>query len=80
MIARDRRDRKSKTKTKNLPLINTDDTDQEEPKPLKRGGTEAAEKIQELNHKVEKPIFMRLRGPKALDDKDTKERKGKTYH
>jgi hypothetical protein len=22
-----------------------------------------------LNHKVEKPIFMRLRGPKALDDK-----------
>ena len=22
-----------------------------------------------LNHKVEKPIFMSLRGPKALDDK-----------
>jgi hypothetical protein len=22
-----------------------------------------------FNHKVEKPIFMRLRGPKALDDK-----------
>ena len=28
---------------KTLPLINTDDTDQEKPKPLKRGGTEAAE-------------------------------------
>lgn len=24
-----------------------------------------------INHKVEKPIFMRLRGPKALDDEGT---------
>jgi len=28
---------------------------------------------QKLNHKVEKPIFISLRGPKAVDDKDTKE-------
>src|SRR5579871_2675161 len=26
-------------------------------------------KQKSFNHKVEKPIFMRLRGPKALDDK-----------
>ena len=35
---------------KNLPLMNTDDIDQEKSKPLKRGGTEEAEKSKELNH------------------------------
>jgi hypothetical protein len=30
---------------KTLPLINTDDTDREKTTPLKRGGTEEAEKI-----------------------------------
>jgi hypothetical protein len=49
VIARDRRDRKSKTK--NLPLINTDDADPEKPKPLKRGGTEAAEESKGFDHK-----------------------------
>jgi hypothetical protein len=29
----------------------------------------ADSKSKTFNHKVEKPIFMRLRGPKALDDK-----------
>jgi len=34
-----------------------------------------------LNRKVEKPIFMRLRGPKALDDKRHEgTQRGKTYH
>jgi hypothetical protein len=37
-------DTEARRKPKNLPLINTDDTDQEKPKPLKRGGTEEAEK------------------------------------
>jgi hypothetical protein len=34
--------------SQNLPLINTDDTDQEKPKPLKCGGTEEAEKARSL--------------------------------
>jgi len=29
----------------NLPLMNTDDTDREKPKALKRGGTEEAEEM-----------------------------------
>ena len=38
----------------NLTIINTDHTVRDN---------------QNINHKVEKPIFMRLRGPKVLDDR-----------
>jgi hypothetical protein len=48
--------------TKNLPLINTDDIGQKKPKPLKRGGTEEAEKSKDLDHKGHEGTQRRLRG------------------
>jgi hypothetical protein len=56
----DPKDLTQRTRRKTSPLINTDNTDQEKTKPLKRGGTEAAEKPKNLTTKDHKGARRRI--------------------